>query len=100
MNTWEAPSLNRDLTNEHVAAQYPCIEVHSTTDAMALVLLALPEGDLPVICFVNDAVREIRRIRRSALVINNLRRVADITYHTSASDSVKLRSAEDILEVL
>ncbi len=78
---------------------YPCVEVFDPSDALALVILGLPEGELSVICYVNDALREIRKVRNSPKTLNILRKVSRTVYRKSDEVSREINSAEDAVEV-
>lgn len=99
MSTQQTFELSRDYIYDKIQMPYPCVEVHEPSDALALVILGLPVGDLSVICFVNDAMREIRKVQKSALVLNVLRKVSRVTYHKSATEHFEIKSGKDSVEV-
>lgn len=99
MNTLNQSVLDRDIAYDRVEKSYPCVEVYEPSDALALVLLGLPKGDLSVICFVNNAMREIRKVARSARTLDALRRVSKTVYHKSPTDSTEIKSGIDAVEV-
>lgn len=92
-------SLDRNIANDRIEMPYPCVEVFDPSDALALVLLGLPEGDLSVICYVNDALREIRKVKNSSRTLNTLRQISRVTFHKSAHESREIKSAIDAVEV-
>lgn len=99
MSTQQTLKLSRDYAYEHISMPYPCVEVHDPSDALALVLMGMPKGDLSVICYINDALREIRKIRKSALSVNALRKVSRVTFHKSPTESIVIESGAQAVEV-
>ena len=96
----EIQSLSRDLTNDRVSMPYPHIKVLEPSDAIALVLPALPEGDLPVLCEYNGVCRQIGSVLKSALIINQLSKISKLEYVKSAGISVAIKTPLDAVEVL
>lgn len=99
MSTMEIQSLNRDITNERISKPYPHVLVLDPSDAIALILPELPEGDLAVLCNFNGTCRQIGSIRKSPLVLNTLRRITGIDYVVSENCKKSIRTALDALEV-
>lgn len=100
MNTSKTPILNRDLTNEKISLEYPYVEVTNPSDALALVLLSLDEGDLPIICISNGTKRRLRCIRKSARLLMYLLSVSPLVYVKGPEERVDLKGVYDIMEVL
>lgn len=100
MSIMEIPSLNRDITNEHISMPYPHIMLHNPTDALAVVLESIDNGDLPILCEYKGSCRQLAAVRKSALVINTLSKVCNLSYVKAPSESVPIQSVYDILEVL
>ena len=100
MSTLEIPSLNQNITNEHISMPYPHVMLKNPSDALALVLTSLPQGDLPILCEYKGACRQLASIRKSALCLNNLFKVSSMQFVKSASDIITIKSVKDIMEVL
>lgn len=92
--------LNQNLTNDRITMPYPHVKVLAPSDCIALVVPALPVGDLPVICEFEKTVRKIGSISKSALVLRDLMAVTPIEYWKSSSEGYAIKSSLDILEVL
>lgn len=100
MKTTDIQSLNRDITNERVSMPYPHLRVLNPNDAIALMLPELPEGDLPVLCDFNGTCRQIGSIRKSAIVINDLRKITGLKFFKSKDVAVDIKTSLDAVEVL
>lgn len=96
----EIQSLSKDLTNDRVSMPYPHIKILEPSDAIALVLPALPEGDLPVLCVYNGVCRQLGSVRKSALIINQLSKISKLEYVKSAEYITSIKTPLDALEVL
>lgn len=100
MAIMEIQSLNENITNERSSMPYPNVRVLEPSDALALVLPALPKGDLAVICEINGIVRQLCSVKKSARVINTIRKLSKIIYSRAKDDERKIESIDDIMEVL
>lgn len=100
MSTNQTPILSRELTNDRISTPYPHVEVMDPSDALALVLLSMSEGELPVLCTFNGSTRKLKSIRQSAIVLLQLSKVAKLTYHKSADATTELNTIDDIMGVL
>ena len=100
MSTPGTYKLNRNIANDVIDMPYPCVEIHNPVQPVAVVITSMPDGDLPVICYVNDALRQIKTVPHSALSLNVLRKVSKITYHKSASESYEITSGLKAVEVI
>lgn len=100
MSIMEIPSLNQNITNDHISTPYPHLMLKSPSDALALVLTSLPQGDLPVLCEYKGACRQLASIRKSALCINHLSKVSKLQYVKAVNDRVDVKDVETIMEVL
>ena len=100
MNTLEIQSLNKDITNERISMPYPHLVLLEPSDAVALMVPELPTGDLPIICEFNGTCRQIGSIRKSALVISDLRKISALKYVKEPGSEVSIESTTDALEVL
>jgi len=99
MSTMEIQSLNREITNEHVSIVYPHVKIVDPNDAIALVLPELPVGDLPVLCEFKGSCRQIGSILKSALVLNDLRKICKLEYHKSPETVLTITESKDAVEV-
>lgn len=93
-------SLNPNIANDKIAMPYPHVEVLTPSNAVALVVPSLDEGDLPVICQFDGTTRKIGSISNSATTLSVLRRVTRLQYAKSVSNIKELNTIEDIMEVL
>lgn len=100
MSISQIQSLNGDITNERIDMPYPHVKLLDPSDAIALVLPSLPEGDLPVLCEVNGSVRQLRSVRKSAKILAILIKISRLTYVQSKGIESELMNNTDILEVL
>ena len=100
MPKMEIPTLSPNLSNDRVSRVYPYVEVLDPSDALALVLPSLEKGDLPVLCTYQGDTRRLRKIAKSALTLNKLRKVTRVVYFKTAEEKYELKSAVDIMEVL
>lgn len=100
MSTNQKLLLNQNLTNERVSMPYPHIMLLQLTDAVPLLLPELPKGDVPVLCDVKGTIRQIGAIKKSALVFNDLRKISELDYVLSESESRHIANARDAVEVL
>ena len=100
MRTEEIRSLNENLTNDKISMPYPHLFIDDPSDAVALVLPALPVGPLSVLCEHGGLVKRIRSIEVSALHINKLRKVCTIKYYQNADTCKNVVTPEDVMEVM
>lgn len=100
MSTNQIPILSRELTNDRISTPYPHVEIMDPSDALALVLLSISEGELPVLCTMNGSTRKVKSVRKSAIVLNQLSKVSKLNYHKEAGNVTELNTIEDIMGVL
>lgn len=100
MSRMAVQSLNENIANERVSKPYPHLMLSDVDNALALVLPAIPTGDLPVLCTHKGVTRQLGSIARSAIEINKLRRIGTVKYVASKEEERSLITVVDIMEVL
>lgn len=100
MSTSQTPILSRDLTNDRISKPYPHVEIMEPSDALALVLQSMSEGELPVLCTMNGSTRKLKSVRKSAIIIQQLSLVTKLRYHKSETDITEIQNIDDIMGVL
>lgn len=78
---------------------YPYLMVDEPSDAVALIVPCLEEGDLPVLCKLDDTVYHVANISSSALVLHKLLRISKLTYNKSATERVPIVKPQDIMNI-
>ena len=79
---------------------YAICECHLDKYIVLASLPSLKKGDLPVLCTYQGDTRRLRKIAKSALTLNKLRKVTRVVYFKTAEEKYELKSAVDIMEVL
>lgn len=92
--------LNENLSLDKIKMPYPHVELLDPSDAVALVVPSLTEGDLPVICKYKGSTRKIGSIAYSALTLNTLLKLSRLVFHKDEGKSFNLNNTLDIMEVL
>lgn len=100
MRTEEIRSLNGNLTNDEIDMPYPHLYVTNPTDAVALVLTALPRGELSVLCEHKGLLKRIGSIEVSAINLLKLSKVCELSYFQTAENVQLLKTSIDIMEAL
>ena len=100
MSTMEIQSLNPNITNDRISMPYPHLKLLDPSDAIALILPSLKDGELPVICEYNGTVRQLAKVKKSALVLNTLLKVSGLVYAKDVNTNLKITSTSEIMEVL
>lgn len=96
----EIPVLSKKLTNEVIDLEFPCVKALVTSDALALFLETAEKGDLPLVCEHEGDLFQVALLRKSAIVLDNLRSITPIEWYFDNNNYSELKTAEDILEVL
>ena len=91
-------ALSAVTANTRIGVPYPNLELKQLDDAVTLVISGLEKGDLPVIGTYEGKEFKVASISKSALTINKLVRVTEVTYHKSETESTVLRTSFDIVE--
>lgn len=99
MKTMEMLSLNENIASEQISMPYPHLMMSGVDNALALVLPAIPTGDLPVLCEHKGVIRQVGSIRKSAVEVNKLRRIGTVCFVKSKGSSVPIECVDDIMEV-
>lgn len=93
-------SLNPNIANDRISMPYPHVRILTPSDAIALVVPSLPEGDLAIICEFNGTTRKIGSVAHSATTLSKLSRIAKIQYAKSADTVIDINNIDDIMEAL
>lgn len=100
MSTRVTHTLNSEIANDRVAKKYPYLEILEPSDALAIVLPEMDNGELPVLCTIGGSTRRLASIRLSAIAIRDLSLITALSWHKDADTAIKLETIEDIMEVL
>ena len=92
-------SIDEDYATPRSTLTYPYLRILTATDALALIVTSLPDGDLPLVMSYKGETRIMKHISKSALVIEKLTRLVDLEYVKSKDESVPLHNGTDILEL-
>lgn len=96
----EIQSLSKNLTNDRIDMPYPHVKVLEPSDALALLIPILSQGELPVICEFEGTTRKIGSIRKSALVLKDLSRVSKMIYYKNEAECFDCNDTPAILEAM
>lgn len=100
MKIGEIQSLNTNLTNDKIDMPYPHLYIQNPSDAVALVLTALPRGDLSVICEHKGIIKRIGSIEMSAISLKKLSKVCQLSFYCTADNSYEVKTPDSIMEVI
>ena len=92
--------LTEDMANERTTVTYPYILVENATEALAIVMEALEEGDVPV-CLNYKGNTHIldKRISKNPLNINKLLKVYPILFCLSETEKYKITNIQQVLDL-
>lgn len=93
-------SLNRNIANNRADMPYPHVEIMEPSDAVALILESLPDGELSVLFNVDGKLWKSKPIAYSALALLPLVKVSKLKLCKDAQTSKVISSPEDILEAM
>jgi len=88
--------ISEDFGQASVKAQYPCIEVLSPTDAVALVITGLRSGAVPIVIRSEGAAHLVGSCAASVLEVNKLLRLSPLMVHAGPKSSYKITTVDEL----